>query len=329
MSDSTLSSSWLEHVPPTLFGAVMGITGLGLAWRKANEVLGLPEWPSTFFLVIGGIVFTATTILYMIKSIRHPDAVRSDTYHPVKSNFFSAFSIAFMLQAIAILPFNPQWAEIVFFLATAVNISFTAMAVSWWMSRPFKIEMIDPTWIIPGVSSWIVAVAVGPLGYIDIGWFFFSIGMVFWTFLMTLIFYRLVFLEKLPRPLYSMMFILMVPPALSSLAFQDLIGGEIAVFTRVMHSFSLFLILMMILKIRVFLSLPFNQLAWSYTFSTVSVTFATIVHGQLMQNQFMLWLAIPMIAVTTLIVVKVFLKTLLELIRGKLFIPDHVPAQVT
>jgi tellurite resistance protein len=126
-----------------------------------------------------------------------------------------------------------------------------------------------------------------------------------------------------------MMFILIVPPALSSLAFQELIDGEIAVFTRVMHSFSLFLTLMMILKIRVFLSLPFNQLAWSCTFSKVSVTVAIMAYGNLMQNQFMLWLAIPMIAVTTLIVVTVFLKTLLVLMRGRLFVADQVPAQAT
>jgi tellurite resistance protein TehA-like permease len=87
---------------------------------------------------------------------------------PFNLIFFSAFSIAFMLQALAILPFNPQWVKIVFF-GTAVNISFTAMAVSWWVSRPFKIEKINPTWIIPSVSSWIVAVAAGSIGYIDIG----------------------------------------------------------------------------------------------------------------------------------------------------------------
>ena len=122
-----------------------------------------------------------------------------------------------------------------------------------------------------------------------------------------------------------MLFILIVPPALSSLAFQGLVGEEIAIFTRLMYSLALLLMLIIILKIKVFLSLPFNQLSWSYTFSTVSVTLATMAHGQLMQNQFLLWLTLPMIVATTLIVITILLKTLTELFCGRLFILDMLP----
>ena len=141
---------------------------------------------------------------------------------------------------------------------------------------------------------------------------------------MVLISYRLIFLDKLPLHLYPMLFILIVPPALSSLAFQGLVGEEIAIFTRLMYSLALLLMLIIILKIKVFLSLPFNQLSWSYTFSTVSVTLATMAHGQLMQNQF-LWLTLPMIVATTLIVIMILLKTLTELFCGRLFILDMLP----
>jgi tellurite resistance protein TehA-like permease len=106
MSVSTSNSSWLKHAPPTLFGAVMGVTGLGLAWRKANEVLGLPEWPSHLFLAISGMNFIGSTILYMIKFVRYPDDVPADTYHPIQSNFF--FSLFNCLYAASVSYFAFQ-----------------------------------------------------------------------------------------------------------------------------------------------------------------------------------------------------------------------------
>ena len=39
------SRSRLEYIPVGLFGSVMGLTGLSIAWRLARERYGLPEWP--------------------------------------------------------------------------------------------------------------------------------------------------------------------------------------------------------------------------------------------------------------------------------------------
>ena len=42
-----VASRWrLDYLPVGLFGSVMGLTGLSVAWRLAQERYGLPGWPS-------------------------------------------------------------------------------------------------------------------------------------------------------------------------------------------------------------------------------------------------------------------------------------------
>ena|GEM_PF-3316996 len=70
----------------------------------------------------------------------------------------------------------------------------------------------------------LVPVAGVPLGYTDISWFFFSIGILFWGMLLTIIFYRVLFDNPLEERLMPTLFILIAPPAVGFIAYTRLTG---------------------------------------------------------------------------------------------------------
>ena len=51
--------SYLDYLPVGLFGSVMGLTGLSVAWHSAEEWLGMPPWISSFIGIAAVAVFVA------------------------------------------------------------------------------------------------------------------------------------------------------------------------------------------------------------------------------------------------------------------------------
>ncbi|WP_234836792.1 hypothetical protein [Sinorhizobium meliloti] len=55
-SSSPLARRSISQLPINLFASVMGITGLGLAWREAAKSLGLPSLPGEYIGGLGTLV---------------------------------------------------------------------------------------------------------------------------------------------------------------------------------------------------------------------------------------------------------------------------------
>ena len=85
----------------------------------------------------------------------------------------------------------------------------------------------------------LVPVAGVPLGYPEISWFFFCIGLVFWLILLTIIFCRVLFHHPIPDKLMPTLFILIAPPAVGFIAYLRL-AGELDSFARVLYFTGLF-----------------------------------------------------------------------------------------
>lgn len=77
----------LAYLPVGLFGSVMGLSGLALAWRLGATELGAPAWIGETFGLLAASVFVLLTLCYGIKCIESPDALRAEFAHPVAVNF--------------------------------------------------------------------------------------------------------------------------------------------------------------------------------------------------------------------------------------------------
>jgi tellurite resistance protein len=271
------TSSRIEHLPVSFFAVVMGLTGFALAWEKAEAVHALPFRVHGLLTLLAAAVFVALLAAYGYKLATHRAAVVAELRHPVKLNFFPAISISLVLIATATLNTAPALSLALWSTGAALHLGFTFYVMGVWIHHQhFEITHINPAWFIPVVGNVLVPIAGTTHGFPEVSWFFFSIGLLFWLVLLSIIFYRVLFHQPLPEKLMPTFFILIAPPAVGFLAYAKL-GGGIDAFARVLYYSSLFLTFLLLTQARRFMRLPFFLSWWAYSFPIAAITIGTLV----------------------------------------------------
>lgn len=299
----------LQNFPVAFFSTVMGLAGLSIAWEKASQVLGTTLYVDSLAAIVTLIVFLLVAVVYSSKALKHPQAVKADLNHPVKQAFFPAMSISLLLISIILLHRWPGLAEGIWMIGASLHLLLTLYVISSWMHHPhYQIQHISPAWFIPAVGNVLVPVAGVSLGYMHVSWFFFSIGMMFWVILFTIVFYRVLFHDPLPMRLIPTFFILIAPPAVGFLAYMKLNTGFDA-FAHFLYYAALFLTLLLFVQIRLFARLQFFLSWWAYSFPIAAMTTATFVMYEVDGAAFFKWLGLALLALLTLIIGLLLFKT--------------------
>ncbi len=216
----------LSHFPVSFFAVVMGLAGLAIAWHKAQMVFSLPIDLGTPLLMLAAGIFCVLLALYLTKLVRHRAAVAAELGHPIHLNFFPTISVSLLLLAIGTLPHWPGVAGLLWILGSALHLLLTLYVMSVWIHHEhFEIHHINPAWFIPIVGNVLVPIAGVPLGFAEVGWFYFSVGILFWLILFAIIVYRMLFHRPLAERLMPTFFILIAPPAVGFIAYLQLTGG--------------------------------------------------------------------------------------------------------
>ncbi|NLC35240.1 MAG: C4-dicarboxylate ABC transporter [Alcaligenaceae bacterium] len=316
-------SGWLQHFPVALFATVMGLAGLTIAWMKAFHVLGTPAVVSDLLRWVASATWLALSGIYLLKIARFPAAVEAERAHPVKLNFFAAISIGLLLLAVVWSPAAPALARWMWAAGAAAHLLLTLMTLSIWLFRSqFKIPQLTAAWFIPAVGNIIVPISGMQYAPADVSWFFFSVGIVFWAVLMTLVLYRLFFYDPLPVKLQPTLFILIAPPAVGFLAYLALNGGQLDVFARLLYFIALFLTLLLAAQARRFLRIPFFLTAWGYSFPLAAIAIATLEMAARSGADFYLALGGGLLLIATLVIAALVIKTVLAMMQGKVFVPE-------
>ncbi len=277
MSDQTTKEARLRFFPISFFAMVMGLTGLSIAWQKAEITYGLQLKMSGALLALAAISFLLLLVLYLNKLFRHLDAVRKELAHPVQLNFFPTLSISLILLGTAALHQWPGIAGILWVVGTVLHLLFTLYVMSVWIHHEhFEIHHFNPAWFIPVVGNALVPIAGVPLGFVEVSWFFFSIGMLFWLVLLAIIMYRVLFHQPLDSRLMPTFFILIAPPAIGFLAYVQL-TGSIDAFARFLYYSGLFLTLLLVTQVARFVRIEFYLSWWAYSFPLAAITIASLV----------------------------------------------------
>ena len=312
----------IEQFPVALFSIVMGLAGLALAWLKLHQLGGAPAFIGGALRLLASALFAFLAAMYLAKLVRHPQAVRADWMHPVKLNFFPAISIGLILLAVSWARELPVFAAWIWGLGAALHLAFTLAAMSSWIHHPrYKLAHANPAWFIPVVGNILVPIAGTGFAPADLSWFFFSIGVVFWLVLMTIVLHRLFFDEPLPARLTPTLFILIAPPAAGFLAWVALVG-QIDAFARVLYFTALFLTLLLASNALRFFRLPFFISAWAYSFPLAAMTIATFEMSARSGQSFYAGLSWIMLAVLSAVVVLLAFKTLRAASRRQICVPE-------
>ena len=313
----------LENFPISFFAAVMGLAGLTIAWEKIQHTLDIDLNINAWLVGVTATVFVILIALYAAKLVRYRHEVLKELRHPIKLNFFPAISISLLLLAIAFMPISLGVSHPLWLAGTALHLGFTLYVVNVWIHHEhFEIHHLNPAWFIPAVGNVLVPVAGVPLGYPELSWFFFSIGLVFWVVLLTIIFYRILFHHPIPDKLMPTLFILIAPPAVGFIAYLRL-AGTLDSFARVLYFAGLFFTLLLFTQLGRFAKLRFFLSWWAYSFPLAAITIASLLMYE--QTSAIAYLSIGggLLLVLTGIVALLLVKTVGAIRKHGICVPER------
>ncbi|MCP5277492.1 MAG: SLAC1 anion channel family protein [Thiobacillus sp.] len=321
MNDAATHSR-LQHFPIAWFSMIMGLGGLTIAWRRAEELMGLGVAISPWLLGLTTLLFVALAGAYGVKMLKYRDAAAREWAHPVKMNFVPTVSIALILLSIGWLPLSAPYSKLLWLAGSALHLVLTLHVMTQWMHHSkFEIVHLNPAWFIPVVGNILVPIAGVNHAPAEISWFFFSIGLLFWPVLLTIIFYRVIFHGSLPERLMPTLFILIAPPAVGFLSYVKLTGG-LDMLALLFYYSALFFTLLLFAQLAWFARLKFFLSWWAYSFPLAAVTVATFVMYELGGNLLFARLASILLGVATVVIAGLFLRTALAVAKREICLED-------
>lgn len=271
----------LPNFPIAFFSVIMGLSGFTISLTKLSHSIHM-EYP----LLLDTLTYATTAtfavllITYLSKLAIFPGKVIEELRHPVKINFFPTISVSLLLLSILYFRISGPASHTLWIIGTAVHFSFSLYIISIWLHhKQYELKHMNPSWLIPAVGNVIVPIAGVHHGYIETSWFFFSIGMMFWIILMTVIIYRVLFHNPLDERLMPTLFILIAPPAVGFISYVNL-NGEIDSFARFLIYSGIFLTILMLLKLPKFFRQKFFLSWWAYSFPLAAISTANFLMYQ-------------------------------------------------
>lgn len=295
-----------------MYGAVMGLAGLGLTARAAASVFpGVLKAPAYFtepWVALGLIAFVMLLGAYAAKLALHPDAVVEDFTNPSLLGFCGALPVGMILLAGGVAPYWPFLGDVLWWTGCALLTAFQVWAVARLLAGGIELGKLNAGWFILLVGGIVVPGPGVALGYDEASRFFFGVSASIAPVLAGLLLYRAAVAPALPEALRPSWFIFLVPPSLIYANGLALFPG----FQPLENLYFLALVLAagLLFYARGFLRWPFAPSWWAFTFPLDALAYAAARYAQ--DHPAPLWraLAAAALALATLFVAMVLLRTL-------------------
>jgi tellurite resistance protein len=244
------------------FGAVMGITGLGLACRAAAA----PRWLAEFWVVLGALVCGLLLLGYFFRLLTDTRGIAEEFGDPARLGYCATLPIALTLVGGGLQPSMPRLANGLWWVGAALLLAFQALSLARWLKGGIALERINGGWLVMLVGGIVVPVGGLPLGHPEMSRFCFGLSAALAPIVMALVFYRTVAGPAIPEGQRPAWFIFLVPPSLIYVNGLALWGTSFSPALEALFYAALILGVALLMASWTFLVWPFNPLGWAFTF---------------------------------------------------------------
>ncbi|MDR6536662.1 SLAC1 anion channel family protein [Variovorax soli] len=310
----------VRNLPVNLFGSVMGLSGLALAWRLAHGSLGAPALVGEAIGAFAFAVFLLIALGYLTKLARHPKAVHAEFHHPVAGNFFGTIAISILLLSAVAEPYSAAVAHAIWTVGVVATFALSFVVVSRLLKGRVDASHALPAWLIPGVATLDIAVTGGhmPMGWApELNLFAGAVGAVLALVLFAMIVSRLVHHDPLAAAMTPSLMILVAPFAVGFLAYSNIVGG-IDRFGALLFYFALFMFAVVATKV-FRRSVRFSPAWWTIGFPMAALVNAALKYAEFRANGPLWVLAAALLGALSLALAILTVRTARIALNGKLF----------
>jgi len=315
----------IAYFPASFFGMIMGLTGLSIAFIHLSKV-----YEGTTILADISILFTVVLMVvllsvYTYKTLRFPKEVVAELKHPIKMNFVPAISISLLLLSIAFYALGyATLSQYSWIIGAAIQLALTYWVLYNWVHHDFFTpEHSNPAWFIPIVGNIIVPIVGVHHAPVELSWFFFSIGIIFWIVVKSILVNRIIFHTPLQERLIPTLFIFIAPPAVGFISYLALNNHELNQFAMVLYYFGLAMTLLMFVSVGNFIKLNFALSWWAFTFPLAAMSIASYQMAQITGSNFFTYIAITIHLVLFVLILNFLFKTAKAVYNKKICNAQH------
>jgi tellurite resistance protein len=301
----------LKDVHVGMYGAVMGLAGLGIAAREAAPLFpGVVRAPAYFtepWVALGAIALVILLALHAVKVASNREAVRQDFTDPGLLGFTGALPVGMTLVAGGLAPYLPGFAAALWWAGCIVLVVLQVYAIGRWLGGGVPLDKLNGGWLILFVGGIVVPGPGVTLGYVEASRAFFGFSASAAIVVVPLLLARAA-LAPMPEALRPTWFILLVPPSLIYANGVALFPQ--AAFLEALYYAALVLAAGLLVFSRRFWRWPFGPPWWAFTFPCDALAYAAARHA--FQHPDGPWRAVAAAALSlaTLAVSVVLLRTL-------------------
>lgn len=154
-----------QALPPALFTPVLGLLGLGLAWRRAAGAYGAAEAVGDLILGAAAGLWLALVALYASKALRRPAVLAEDAAALPGRGGLAAAGVGGLALAAALVPHAPGLAGVLLAAVLLWHLTYVLLVARILLAAPAEARRVTPLWHLIFVGFIIAPAAAVPLGW--------------------------------------------------------------------------------------------------------------------------------------------------------------------
>lgn len=300
----------LPSVPASYFSVVLGLAGLGSAWRRAHQVWNFSFLVGELLLAFAGIVWACLLICYGAKWLWSRDAALHEAKDPVQCCFIGLVGVATMLTAGAALPYSRSIA-----LALMLPGCIFTFAFSIWRTGMLWCGDRDDTattavlYLPPVAGGFVSANLLAALGWQQWGQLAFGAATLSWLAIESVLLRRLYIGPSLPPELRPTLGIQLAPPAVGLIAYLSINADGPGLISHALLGYSLFQALVLLGRMNWLTQQEFAPSYWAFSFGVTALGQAPLIMLSNGESDPAVVLAPLLFGAANLIVGLLFIKT--------------------
>ncbi len=153
-----------HRTPPAIFPPVLGLFGLGVAWRRGMDAFGIPPAPVEGYLGAVTLLFLFCIVAYGVKVMLRPGVVREDFHVLPGRAGLAAMSMCVMLLSVVMLPYAAGFAQVLLVLGLFLHAVIAVSALRVFLAGPDEARRVTPVMHLTFVGFIVAPLAALPLG---------------------------------------------------------------------------------------------------------------------------------------------------------------------
>jgi tellurite resistance protein len=268
-------STYRYPVPASFFGMVLGVAGLGNAWRIAARIWLMPTLVGEIILALAALLWITLVAMYFGKWIFARETAQAEMEHEVQSGFIALVPLTTMLMALAVAPYSSHFAVILWVIGVVGQLGYGVFSSGrLWKGGRDSLASTTVLYLPTVGVNFVAAMVAGSLNYPEWGALFFGAGAFAWIALESIILQRHMTGPATPVEARSTLGIQLAPPVVGAMAYLAITTGKPDVFVQALLGYGLFHALLLVRLIPWLRQQPFGPGVWAFTFGITALAAA-------------------------------------------------------